>query len=111
MHDSAAILARSRSADDFDERPVARQRNVRGAAPPAPAFERMRSQTFEKERRVALENRAKVVHEVLQTEREYVRDLSTIIDEVLLPLQSNNLLDAASLSAIFNNLSQVCVAE
>ncbi|KAH3742532.1 calmodulin-binding protein [Pelomyxa schiedti] len=53
------------------------------------------------------EKRAHVLRELLTTERTYVRDLTTVVNLVLHPLQQKKILQDATLDKIFRNIEMI----
>lgn len=51
--------------------------------------------------------RLNVFNEILYTERDYVRDLELIVELFVNPLQKKNILDSASIQAIFSNIEVI----
>ncbi|XP_068111641.1 dynamin-binding protein isoform X2 [Hyperolius riggenbachi] len=53
-----------------------------------------------------LEKRAKVIEELLQTERDYLRDLETCVEHIMVPLQSTPMLNV-DFDILFGNIHSV----
>ncbi|KAM3913455.1 dynamin-binding protein isoform 2-T2 [Leptodactylus fuscus] len=53
-----------------------------------------------------LEKRSKVIEELLQTERDYLRDLETCVEHIMLPLQATELLNV-DFEVLFGNIHSV----
>lgn len=51
--------------------------------------------------------RQEVIYEMIDTERDYVNDLSIIIELYIKPLKSNNLITKKDLNTLFSNVEQI----
>ncbi|ORX64662.1 Dbl homology domain-containing protein [Anaeromyces robustus] len=51
--------------------------------------------------------RQEVIYEMIDTERDYVNDLSIIIEVYIEPLKSNNILSKKDLNTLFSNVEQI----
>nr|DBA28857.1 TPA: hypothetical protein GDO54_009148 [Pyxicephalus adspersus] len=75
--------------------------NVASSAPTSPI------QDTEELRRRKMEKRAKIISELIQTEKDYLNDLELCIKEVVLPLREHHS-DRFDVDALFSNIESVC---
>jgi len=52
-------------------------------------------------------SRQEVIYEIIETEKDYVRDLEIMIDLFVKPLKDKNILEAQDISKVFNNIEVI----
>ena len=56
---------------------------------------------------LCLEKRSYIVKEIIETERNYLRDLKVIISEYLTPLKRDGILNATEIRSVFSQVEVI----